>query len=144
MKVREVMTRSPSVCLPDTGLAEVAKLMLGCDCGAIPVVSDVGTRKPLGIITDRDIVVRALAHGRNPLEMCARDCMTAPAISVSEDTSVEDCLNMLEDKQIRRILVCDADGAVAGIIAQADLAVNVSKKDAGELVKKISQPAAHA
>jgi CBS domain-containing protein len=133
------MTKSPAVCLLDTRLQDTAKLMLDCDCGAIPVVADVQSRRPVGIITDRDIVIRAVACGKNPLELCARDCMTAPVVTVLDDVDVDDCLELFEERQIRRILVVDNAGGCIGIVSQADMAANVSKKDAGELVRKISE-----
>jgi CBS domain-containing protein len=139
MKVRDIMTKSPAVCLPDTSLQEVAKLMLDRDCGGIPIVADLESRRPIGIVTDRDIVVRAVAAGRNPIDLSARDCMTAPVVVVLEDAEIDDSLQLLEEKQLRRILVVDPTGACVGIISQADMAANVSKKDAGELVRKISE-----
>jgi CBS domain-containing protein len=140
MKVSEVMTPEPTCCTPGTPLEAVARLMIDCDCGAIPVVGDLASKFPIGIITDRDIVTRAIAAGKNPLGLVARDCMTMPAITVTLDTPVDDCLDMLELNQIRRVIVVDRDGRVAGVIAQADLATRVSKRKAGELLREVSQP----
>ena len=140
MKVSDVMTREPTCVTPDTPLEAVARLMIDCDCGALPVVGDLAAKFPLGIITDRDIVVRAIAAGRNPVHLVTRDCMTAPAITVTVETSVGDCLDLLELNQIRRVIVVDRDGRVCGIVAQADLATHVSKRKAGELLREVSQP----
>jgi CBS domain-containing protein len=140
MKVREVMTKQPTCCTPDTSLEAVARLMVDCDCGVIPVVGDLAGKFPIGVITDRDIITRALAGGKNPLELTARDCMTMPAITVTEDTSLKDCCDLLEINQIRRVLVVDRDGRLSGIVAQADVAAHGSKRLAGELVREVSQP----
>jgi CBS domain-containing protein len=140
MKVRNVMTKQPTCCTPDTSLEAVARLMVDCDCGIIPVVGDLAGKFPIGVITDRDIVTRSLAGGKNPLELTARDCMTMPAITVTEDTSLQDCCDLLEINQIRRVLVVDRDGRMSGVVAQADVAAHGSKRLAGELVREVSQP----
>ncbi len=140
MNVREVMTPDPTCCTPDTSLEAVARLMVDCDCGVIPVVGDLAAKFPIGVITDRDIVTRAIAGGKNPLELTARDCMTMPAVTITEETSLQDCCDMLELNQIRRMLVVDRDGHVSGIVALADVAAHGSKRLAGELVREVSEP----
>jgi CBS domain-containing protein len=140
MKVKEIMTRSPSVCAPETPIQEVATTMVGSDCGAVPVVGSAGTGALAGIITDRDMVVRAIAKGRNPLTLTASDCMTSPAITIQEDASLEDCMELMESKKIRRVPVVSASGALVGIVAQADVARNASGQEAGELVRDVSAP----
>lgn len=140
MKVRDVMTKDPTCCTPDSSLETVARLMIECDCGAIPVVGDLAGKFPIGVITDRDIVTRSLAAGKNPLEMTARDCMTMPAVTVTEDTRVDDCIDMLELNQLRRMVVVDREGRITGVVAQADIAAHASKRKAGELVREVSQP----
>jgi CBS domain-containing protein len=140
MRVRDVMTADPTCCTPDTSLEAVARLMVDCDCGAIPVVGDLAAKFPIGIITDRDIVTRAVAGGKNPLELTARDCMTMPAITMTEDTKLDDCCDLLELNQIRRVIIVDRDGRVCGVVAQADIAAHASKRVAGELVREVSQP----
>jgi CBS domain-containing protein len=138
MKLTEIMTRNPAVCSEDTAVQEVARTMVSRDCGALPVARAGGA--PSGIITDRDVVVRAVAAGKNPLTLTARDCMTSPAITIREDASVEECTELMQAKKIRRILVVDSSGALVGIVAQADIARHASRKDAGELVRDVSGP----
>jgi CBS domain-containing protein len=138
------MTRNPVCCTADTPIADAARLMSEHDCGAIPVVGDLATRLPIGIITDRDIVVRAIAQGRDPMDLAVRDCMTAPPATVVEDTSVHDCVELLELGQIRRVIVVDDRGACSGIVAQADIARNASKRETGDLVREVSKPSAPA
>src|SRR5918993_355503 len=131
MKVKEIMTRTPAVCTPETPLQDVARTMVACDCGAVPVVGPSGTGL-VGIVTDRDIVVRGVAEGRNPLSLSASDCMTSPAVTIGEDASLDDCTDLMEARKIRRVPVVDSTGAVIGIVAQADVARHASRKDAGE------------
>lgn len=140
MKVKEIMTRTPAVCTPETSLQDVAKTMVRRDCGALPVVGTAGGTDLGGMITDRDIVVRGIAEGKNPQTLTARACMTSPAIAIREDASVEECTDLMEKKKIRRVPVVDANGALVGIVAQADVARHASRKDAGELVRDVSAP----
>lgn len=140
MKVHEIMTRNPAVCTADTSLQEVAKTMVGNDCGAVPVVGRQGSMDLSGIITDRDMVVRGIAEGKNPLTLNAGACMTTPAITIREDASLDDCTDLMEAKKIRRVPVVDASGRLVGIVAQADVARHASRKDAGELVRDVSAP----
>ena len=136
---KDLMTANPQCCTADTPLNEVAQLMVECDCGEIPVV-DSG-KKLIGVITDRDIVCRVVAKGANPSAATARDAMTQPVISVSENTSLQDVLATMEDHQIRRLPVVDASGSCCGIIAQADIALSAEKIEVGELVREVSRDA---
>ncbi len=108
MKIQEIMTPNPACCGPETNLGEVARLMVDHDCGEIPVVRN---GKPVGVITDRDIAARAVAAGRNPLEMKASDLMSSPVITVTPSTDVDDCCDTMEEHQIRRVPVVDDAGA---------------------------------
>jgi CBS domain-containing protein len=139
MKVKDIMTAVPAVCGPDTPLEEVARTMVGRDCGSIPVVNRSDNRVA-GIITDRDIVVRAVAEGRNPLSLTASGCMTSPVYTIREDASLDDCTDLMESKKVRRVPVVSASGDLVGIVAQADVARNAPRKDAGELVRVVSMP----
>jgi CBS domain-containing protein len=139
MKVKDIMSTSVDCCTPDTRLPAVARKMVDCDCGAIPVV-DPQTRRPLGMVTDRDIVCRLVAEDRNPLEMSARDCMTTPAVTVTPETDLDDCLERMEKHKIRRVAVADESGAICGIVAQADVAQHASKGDTAKVVRKVSEP----
>lgn len=139
MKVSEVMTDSPRCCTPETGLQQVAQLMVDCDCGCIPVVDDDSSKMPVGMITDRDITCRVVAQGRNPLELMARDAMTSTVVSVTPDTPLEECLKLMEESQVRRIAVVDSDGKICGIVAQADVALNADKQKTAEVVQQVSQ-----
>ncbi|MFN6963933.1 MAG: CBS domain-containing protein [Pyrinomonadaceae bacterium] len=139
MKVRDIMTEDPTCCTPSTGLQEVAKMMLDCDCGCIPVVDSEDSRMPVGMITDRDITCRVVAQGRNPLELTAADAMTSTVLSVTPDTSLDECLDLMEDGQVRRIAVVDENGAVCGILAQADIAMHAKDRQTAEVVQEVSR-----
>jgi CBS domain-containing protein len=142
MNAREIMTPNPACCTPETGLQEVAQMLIDHDCGAIPVVQSQATRRTVGIITDRDIACRAIAAGRNALKLTAGDCMSSPCVNVPIDASLEDCCEAMEKNRVRRVLVVDADGACCGIISQADIALRGKDQKAAEVVKEISQPTA--
>ena len=140
MQVKEVMTANPACCTPNNALPEVARMMVDNDCGEIPVVENQERKIPVGVITDRDIVCRAVAKDKNPLELKVRDCMTKPIVTVTPDTSVEDCCRIMQEKQIRRVPVVDANGSCCGIVALADIALQARSGVAGEVVKEVSEP----
>ena len=140
MKIKDIMTFGPACCTPENNLQEVARMMLENDCGEIPVVQNVKNLKPVGVITDRDIVCRAVAKGKDALHITVKDCMSQPCITVSPELSVEDCCKILEKKQIRRIPVIDEKGACCGIVSQADIARHHLKKQIAEVLECVSQP----
>ncbi len=140
MDVRSAMTPDPACCTPQTKLADVAKMMLENDCGEIPVVADKEARKPVGVITDRDIVIRTLARGADPTQKTAADCMTSPAVTVTPDMSLVECCDVMEREQIRRVPVVDADGRLCGIVALADVAMHAGRRTTAEVVKEVSEP----
>lgn len=111
-------------------------MMVVCDCGSIPVTDE---SRIVGMITDRDIVTRAVAAGKCPLTMKAGDLMSRPVAVVHSEDSVEAVLKTLEENQVRRAPVVDGMGQIVGIVSQADLALNSPSPLAGELVQSISQ-----
>lgn len=138
-----VMTPNPTVCQRDTPLREVAQMMAQHDCGQIPVVERAGSNKPIGVVTDRDIAVRIVAEGRDTGSACAGDAMTTPAITISTDASVADCCDVMEQQQIRRVLVVDDAGEICGIVAQADIARSGRDEATAEVVREVSAPSTH-
>jgi CBS domain-containing protein len=139
-KIKEIMSQKIKCCTPDSSLQEVAQMMKESDCGEIPVVENRENQKPVGVITDRDITIRSLGVGKNPMDLKARDCMTSKVISTSENSSVEDCLKLMEENQIRRLVVTDKEGRCCGLISQADIARSLGEAEAGKLIKEISRP----
>ena len=144
MQVREIMTKSPAHATPDTSIQEIARMMVDNDCGCIPVVDGGSGVKPIGMITDRDIVVRSVAENKNPLDMQAGDLMTGGIVTVSPETSVEECANLMENKQIRRVAVVDDNGGLCGMVAQADIAINAPTHMTAEVVQEVSKGANHS
>ena len=122
MQISEIMTKNPACCTPDTTLREIAQMMVEHDCGCIPVVDNQQSKKPVGTVTDRDITIRAFTTGGNPLEMKASDVMTMGVATVTPETSIQQCADVMEDKKIRRVLVVYQNGRCCGIVAQADIA----------------------
>jgi len=141
MNVSEIMTLEPSYCAPDASLQEIAAMMVAEDCGQIPVC-EYGTRKPIGVVTDRDIVCRTLAKGLNPLATKVSACLSAPCVTVVQDMSVDECRRLMEEHQVRRLPVIDENGDLCGIVSQADLACHDDETLTGQVVKSISQPGA--
>lgn len=134
---RDVMTLNPACCTGSMTLDQVAKLMVQHDCGEIPVID--AKDRPVGVVTDRDIVCRVVAEGKNPLAHTVEECMTQPAVTVTTDTPLDEVMSTMERHQIRRVPVVDADGCCAGIIAQADVARKGEVRNVGELVREVSR-----
>lgn len=133
---KDIMTAAPQCCSRETTLNEVANLMVEADCGEIPVTD--GSRL-VGVITDRDIVCRVVAKGKNPSAVTAGECMTEPVVTVTEDATLEEVLSVMESKQIRRVPVVDGTGSCCGIISQADVALTARESETGEMVREVSK-----
>jgi CBS domain-containing protein len=144
MKVKDVMTPDPACSTPDTTLQRAAEMMVEHDCGEIPVVENMASMKPVAVITDRDIVCRTVAKGLNPLVMTVADCMTGPCVTVTPDTSLDECCRVLEENQIRRVPVVDESGACCGIVALADIAKTATKRETAEVVREVSEQSGSA
>ena len=139
-KCGEVMTRDPVSCEPTDSIVRIAQLMKAQDVGAVPVVESQSSRKLVGIVTDRDIVVKAVAGGRTVENSTARDAMTNNPVTCKEDDDVSKAVAHMAEHKVRRIPVIDAAGNLQGIIAQADIATRVHRdKTTGELVEAISE-----
>jgi CBS domain-containing protein len=140
-KCSDVMTREPACCEPGDSIARAAQLMKTEDVGAVPVVEPKSARKLVGIITDRDIVVKVLAEGRNVESASVRDAMSGNPVTCREDDDVDRAVAAMADHKVRRIPVVDAGGNLCGIIAQADIATRLNRdKTTGDLVEAISEP----
>jgi CBS domain-containing protein len=144
MQVKDIMTPEPACCTPDSTLQRAAEMMVENDCGEIPVVENVASMLPVGVITDRDITCRTVAKGLNPLTMTVSECMTTPCVTVTPDMSLDECCRIMEENQIRRVPVVDAGGACCGIVALADIAKHAAKRETAEVVKEVSEPSSSA
>jgi CBS domain-containing protein len=138
MRLGNLMTGSIQTVAPGTSLAEAAKKMASLDIGSLPVCSE--TRKLLGIITDRDITVRAVARGLDPYQTRVQDVMTKEVLSCRADSAVEEACELMEREQVRRVVVTDGDDAPIGILSLGDLALSLRESEAGEVLKKVSEP----
>lgn len=138
-RVRDFMTAAIQVCQPQTSLDYVARMMAQQDVGAIPVVESTETMKPVGIITDRDIVLRAVAKRQAPASVTAGDCMSSALLTVSPDLPIDHCVRQMEQRLVRRAPVVDESGRCIGIISQADIAGRARPQQVAELVREISE-----
>ncbi len=141
MDIKSVMTGNPVCCSAETPLRDVARMMVDNDCGQIPVVN--AANAPVGVVTDRDIVVRIIAEGRDPASACAGDCMTTPVTTVRVDSSLTECCETMEREQVRRVPVVAADGSLCGIVSLADVALAGRDQKTAEVVKQVSEPTQH-
>jgi CBS domain-containing protein len=136
-KVRDVMSERPRSVTPDTTVLEVAEVMDQEDIGSVPVVE--GDRLA-GIVTDRDITVRAVARGKDPRGMPVREITTREVVTVSPDEDLSEALKLMASYQVRRIPVVDDEERLVGVVAQADVALEAKEKAVGEMVESISKP----
>lgn len=137
MKVKEIMTREPACVAPEATLGEVATLMEQEDCGSIPVVRD---GRLVGIVTDRDIVGRAVAAGKDARTTAVAEIMSADPIHVSPDDDVRDAQRVMADRQVRRLPVV-ADGQLCGILVIGQIARREHDEEkVGEVLEGIRQP----
>jgi CBS domain-containing protein len=139
------MTPSPAWCAPQDSLEKVARQMAERGCGAIPVVDDPICHRPVGMITDRDIILRVVAQGRSTQECLVRDVMTAEPISLHVDASFHDCARAMMLHRVRRIMVVDDRGKLIGIVTDGDLARAckrdpVLEHDLAAIVEEVSMP----
>lgn len=141
MKVKEIMSEVLGVATLSTSLREVAQMMADFDCGCIPVIETEEDKKPIGMITDRDIILRTIAHNKNPLNMVAGEVMTENVVTVTGEMPVEECVIVMEKNQIRRVAVVDDAGNICGMVSQADIARDATATETAELVKDISAAA---
>jgi CBS domain-containing protein len=139
MQLKEVMTRNVEVIHPDDTLAAAAEKMKTLDVGPLPVCD--GDRL-VGMLTDRDITVRATAAGRDPTMTHVRDAMTPDVVYCFEDQDVKEAAQLMEQRQIRRLLVLNREKRLVGIVSLGDLAVESGdRKLSGEVLKEVSEPA---
>ncbi|MDE3083757.1 MAG: CBS domain-containing protein [Verrucomicrobiota bacterium] len=141
MKIQEIMTPDARCIDPDATLAEVAQVMRELDVGAVPVCDH---DRLAGILTDRDIVVRAVAGGRDPNRTTARETMTEGIVYAFDDEDVDEAARIMEENKIRRLPVLNRAKRLVGIISLGDLAMEAGPDLSGETLKEISESAAHS
>ena len=121
MNAQDIMSKDPICVTPDTSLADAARLMREENIGVVPVVDSEASRRLVGILTDRDIAIRAVAEGRDGTTTSVGHIMTADVRTSTASDSINDVMELMGREQVRRIPVVDDRGALVGIIAQADI-----------------------
>jgi len=137
MRVREVMTRRVEWIRPDATLQEAAAKMKSLDIGPLPVCDN---DHLVGMLTDRDITVRAIAEGEDPTVIQVRDIMTPEVVCCYEDQLVGEAARLMEEHQLRRLVVIDRAQRLVGIVSLGDLAVETGDEEmAGDVLEHISE-----
>lgn len=134
-QVRDVMTQNPTSCDPSATVVDAAKVMASEDVGSVPVVKD---GRLAGVVTDRDIVVRVLAEGRDPNSTTVGEIASSDLEAVSPDDDLNTALRKMASAKVRRLPVVDGDELV-GIVAQADVARQGNDSETGQVVEEISK-----
>lgn len=136
MRISEAMTRDPKIASPDQTIQEVAGIMLDIDAGVMPVGEN---DRLVGMITDRDIAVRAIAQGKGP-QTPVREVMTEDVKYCCEDEDLDEVARNMADQQVRRLPVLNRDKRLVGILSLGDMAVTQDSRTAGETLSGISEP----
>jgi CBS domain-containing protein len=134
--IRDVMTSNPSTIEPSTPLHEAARLMRDQDVGSLPIVE--GDRL-FGMLTDRDIAIRAVAEGKDATSTTAQEIASRQVVTVDPEQSLDEALRLMASHQVRRLPVCEEDGRLVGIVAQADAAMQGDERQVGRTVEEISK-----
>jgi len=135
-KVREVITFRPHCVTPETPISEAARLMKSDDVGSLPILEG---ERLAGIVTDRDIVLQAVAEEKDPRGMPVREVASRELVTIGPEEDLSEALRLMASHQVRRIPVVDEDSRLVGIVAQADIAREVKDKDSGQMLQGISQ-----
>ena len=139
-KCSDVMTKNVVYCSPNDTIAEVAKLMKREDIGPVLIVENDQSRTLVGIVTDRDIVLKVIAEGRDANNTRVGDVMSKKLVTCHADDDIDQAMNAMAQFQLRRIPVVEDNMRLVGIISQADVATRVDEPDkTAEVVKEISQ-----
>jgi CBS domain-containing protein len=137
MDISQVMTRKVEVVRPDATLQEAAQMMKRIDVGSLPVCDG---RKLQGMLTDRDVTVRAVAEGRDPRQTKVRDVMTADVVYGRTGQDIKEIAEAMAAHQIRRMPIVNEDNELVGIVALGDLAVDADEKLGGDVLADVSNP----
>lgn len=139
MKISEVMTPDAQCIAPGAPVVEAAEIMRQLDIGALPVCED---GQLIGMITDRDIVVRGVALDADLKVLTVAELMSPQIVSIGEDDDVESAVKAMEKHQVRRLPVVNRHQRIVGMLSLGDLAVETSTDLSGEVLKEVSAPAA--
>ncbi len=144
MRAADIMTENPETVTADASLADAARKMRDLNVGIIPVVESEQSRRLRGVITDRDIAIRAVAEGKDANSVRVGDCMTTDVETCNKNDSVQDILRVMEREQVRRVPITDREGRLVGIVAQADVLTDLdshrSEHRVADALERISEP----
>ena len=134
--ITDVMSANPCAIDASKPVAYAAKMMKQEDVGLAPIVE--GDRL-VGALTDRDIVTRVVAEGRDPQSVPVREVASTDLVTIDPQQDLDEALRLMAKHQVRRLPVVEEDGSLAGVVAQADIAQHASAQDTGEVVEQISR-----
>jgi CBS domain-containing protein len=134
------MTKNPECCLVTDSVVTVAQKMRSEDVGSVPIIEESTTKRLVGIVTDRDLVLKVIAAGRDGESVTASEVMNTGLVTCRMDDDVKTAVRKMATYQVRRIPVVDNEGSIRGIVAQADVATKVDEAEVtGEMVEEISR-----
>ena len=141
MKIQEIMTKDPACVTPGTTVRDAAKVMQQEDTGIVPVVESEGTKRLIGVVTDRDLAIRVVAEGRDGNTRVSEVMSSGRLATLRPDADVDEAMDRMADEQVRRIPIVDDRGALVGIVAQADVVRKTrDDKKSERTVEQISRP----
>ncbi len=153
MKVSEIMTTNPACCIPSDAAQTAALIMRDEDTGIVPVVENKGSRKLVGVVTDRDLCIGVIAErpqtteaGLDPTNAPIEQFMTAQVVTCSKDRDLEDVFALMRENQVRRVVVVDQKNEIQGVVSLSDLMMRgaVPKGETHQTLKGISMPTGEA
>jgi CBS domain-containing protein len=142
MRIRHVMTKDPSCCVPSDSAVRAAKIMREERAGIVPIIENEQSQRIIGVVTDRDLCMNVVAEGRDPATVTVQECMTTKVVTCSPDDSIEKVTELMRENQIRRVPVVNDGGELQGIVALADVVErgNVKTTQTHETLKQVSPP----
>jgi CBS domain-containing protein len=139
MQIKDIMTRGLESIAADCTIREAAEKMRNFDIGLLPVMDE---DMMVGVVTDRDIVIRSIAMGQDPNSTQVHDVMTSSVIHCLEDQDVDEAARIMEENQVRRLVVLDQSRQPVGVVSLGDIAVHVENLSlCGEALRQVSEPA---
>ena len=139
MKIREIMSRDPTCCVLSDSAQTVAKILCDRNIGSMPVVANQQSRKLVGMITDRDLCCSVVAQGMDPKTTPIEKLITLAPLTCRDGENIEICERLMQEHQVRRIPIVDAEDRIIGIVSQADLALKDKPERVSKTVAEISK-----
>ena len=137
MQLKAIMTSPVATIAPESSLADAARKMLELDIGILPVANG---QSIVGIVSDRDIAIRGVARGMDSDRTAVREIMTKDVFTCQANVDVEEACNVMEEKQVRRLVVVDGGDTPVGVVSLGDIALHLRREQSGDVLKKVSEP----